>query len=305
MSFTSPQVLYLLPIILGGTVWLWAGRTHGHRTPRRVLSLCLRLLIFTALILAGAGATLVRPRSAEAVTFVGDVSASTGPGQPSMVQFIDRALKHRARDDQAALVAVGRSAIVEQPPAALTGLQHFESVVDPSYTNLESGLSLGAALLPSGYRRRVVLLSDGRENLGDAVSEAQLLRSEGIRVDVAPISFKQGPEVRVDSLTVPSSLHRGERFTIEAQVASTVQTSTTYQLLEDGRLLASGSATLPVGVTTVGHPVEARSAGIHTYTFIIQPQLDTLSQNNQASAFATVSGPPTVLIVEGASGSGR
>ena len=53
-----------------------------------------------------------------------------------------------------------------------------------NYTNLEAGLRLAASVEPTDARHHVVLLSDGRQNLGDILSGARLLHSQGIRVDV-------------------------------------------------------------------------------------------------------------------------
>ena len=291
MSFDTPVLLLLLPVMVGWTVWLWARRLHGRRTTRRLVSLVLRLLVFAALILAAAGMTLERPTGSQAVAFVADVSASTESGQPDIVRFIDSALHVRGSSDIASIVATGQSSVVEQPPAPLTGFQQFESVVNPDYTNLESGLALGGALLPSSDRRRVVLLSDGQENLGDAVNEAQLLQSEGVRVDTVAVSTQAGPEVRVDSLAIPADVRQGEQFTIVADVHSTVRTATSYQVFQDGQLAGSGTAAIQVGETAINRTFRAGSAGVHTYTIVLQPQEDTLSENNQASAFTTVSGP--------------
>jgi uncharacterized membrane protein len=304
MSFDTPVALLLLPIVLGGATWMWLRRLKGRPSARRIVALALRLLVFSALILAAAGMTLDRPTNAQAVAFVGDLSASTTGGQPGMVSFIDAAMRARSSGDLAGIVATGQSSTVEQPPSTIAGIQRFESVINPDYTNLESGLALGGALLPSTYRRRVVLLSDGRENLGDAAGEAALLRSEGIRVDSAPVTSPTGPEVRIDSVTVPANVHQGERFTLDADVHSTVSTTTSFQVFQDGQLAGSGTARLQVGETSISRSFQAGTAGVHTYSMVVQPQEDTLPQNNQASAFTTVSGPARVLVVEGTKGNG-
>lgn len=304
MSFSAPLFLLLLIPAIGGAVWAWRGRHHGLGQRRRITSLAIRLAIFSALILALAGLTWQRPNNAQAVVFVGDLSASTRAGQGAMASFINQALHDRGHDDRAALVAMGKDALVEQPPEALSSFGSFSSVVDPTYTNIEGGLSLGAALLPPGYRKRVVVITDGRQNMGDAVSEAHLLQAEGVRVDVAPIAIKPGPEVRVDGVDVPSSLHVGERFSLTVRVASTVATSTAIQITEDNQVIYSGTAQVPVGNSALTYPVTARGAGVHTYNVTIQPAVDTIANNNQGSAFATVLGPPRVLVVEGGPGFG-
>ena len=299
MTFSQPIWLLLLPAILGGAIWAWAGRHRSLGSRRRLVSLLLRLIIFTALILAIAGATWQRPRSEEAVTFVGDLSASMLSGQDRIVRYINSALKMRRQSDRAAIVAFGQAALVEQPSSPLTGFDHFESLVDGDFSDLGSGLGLGGALLPNDHRRRVILLTDGRENLGDAVGQTRLLHNEGIRVDVVQIPTNPGPEVRVNGVDAPSNLHLGEQFTLNVQVSSTVATQATVLLFEDGQLVKSSTATIQQGDGVLSFNLTARHTGVHTYRAVLQPTVDTISQNNEGSTFVTVVGPPQVLVVEG------
>ena len=304
MTADYPYLLLLLIPILAFTGWAWSGRRHGLGGRRRLASLGLRVLIFTSLVLSLAGLTWLRPRSAQAVVFIGDLSASAQAGQGGIVRFIDQAVRSRGRDDRAAVVALGREARVEGPPAPLTAFGGFNSVIDPGYTNLEAGLGLGGAILPAGYRKRAVLLTDGRENLGDAVGEARLLRAEGIRVDVAPIRVRGGPDVRVDGVDVPGNLHIGERFTLGVRVTSNVATEMAIQIFEDGQVIQSQRAAVQAGSGVLSYTLTARTSGVHTYRAVIQPDLSTIPQNKEGSAFATVAGPPRVLVVEGSPGFG-
>ena len=77
----------------------------------------------------------------------------------------------------------------------------------------------------SGTRRHVVLMTDGRENVGDAVGEARVLRSEGVRVDVLPLRVPIGPDVRVDSVQVPSTVLPGSRAQATAVLVSNETTT--------------------------------------------------------------------------------
>ena len=304
MTADSPYLLLLLLPVLAFTTWAWWGRRHGLGRRRRIVSLALRLLIFTSLVLSLAGLTWLRPRSAQAVVFVGDLSASAQAGQGEIVRFIDQAVRTRGRDDRAAVVALGREARVEGPPAPLSAFTGFNSVIDPGYTNLEAGLGLGGAILPAGYRKRAVLLTDGRENLGDAVGEARLLRAEGIRVDVAAVRVRSGPDVRVDGVDVPGNLHIGEHFTLGVRVTSNVATEMAIQIFEDGQVIQSQRAAVQPGSGVLSYTLTTRTSGVHTYRAVIQPDLSTIPQNKEGSAFATVAGPPRVLVVEGSPGFG-
>src|SRR4030042_1872136 len=88
----------------------------------------------------------------------------------------------RGPGDLGGIIAMGRSSLVEWPVSDKEGFQHFLSVVDPDHTSLAEGLRLARALFPQDARKRIVLRSDGQENLGDAVEEARFLRAQGAHV---------------------------------------------------------------------------------------------------------------------------
>ncbi len=95
LTFATPLVLLLLPVVLGWAAWLWL-REQGNLSPaRHRLALTLRLLILASLILVLAGATWQQPTSRQATIFVADLSASVAGSRDRELSFINRALKAR------------------------------------------------------------------------------------------------------------------------------------------------------------------------------------------------------------------
>src|SRR5204863_7957064 len=125
-------------------------------------------------------------------------------------------------DDPVGIVAVGRNALVEQSVKSQIDFTHFESAPDTNYTDLAAGLRLAAAILPTDSQRHIVLLTDGQQNLEDAMPEAQLLQQEGIRLDIVPLPNSSGAEARIDDLQAPKSLHTDEHFVLHIKLYSTV-----------------------------------------------------------------------------------
>ena len=86
-------------------------------------------------------------------------------------QGIDRPAKPGAREDRAGIVVFGRDASIEIPPFDddIPALRRLESLRGRSdATNLESALNLAQASMPEDTARRIVIVTDGNENLGQA-----------------------------------------------------------------------------------------------------------------------------------------
>lgn len=288
----------VLSIPLGAfTLWSWqTGRVVLARG-RRVLALALRLAILALLLGGLAGLSIAVPQKREATVFVADVSASDARARSAMQQTIQTASATQGAGDEVGVVSTAADAAVEEPVSPLATFQGFQSVLDTSSTNLERGLELASSIMPDGYRRRVVLLSDGQQTEGDAVLAASLLRARGIRVDVLPEKLPGGPDVFVDSVETPSELKTNERSSVVVRLRSTVDTPTQINLFRDRALVASRQLHMRIGSLSLAFSQPPLSRGFHTYRVQITPRVDTQPGNDSGSAFTIVGGPPRVLVI--------
>jgi uncharacterized membrane protein len=298
--FTNPIALLLTVPLFALAILIWR---HGYinlSSRRQTMVLAVRLALLAAIVLGLAGASLRLPQSRQAVVFVADLSNSDVSGSSSMQALINAALSHRPSGDVAGIVSVGHEPMVEQPVAPLTSFDGFQTSPDPNYTNLQSGLELANAILPDGYRHRIVLLTDGQQNIGDALSTVRLLRSQGVRIDVVPVHVPTGPEVLVDSVDIPSQLRPREHFSLTVSLRSTVNTTTELDVYRDQTLVLSRREPVRVGEDQYVFAQPPLHPGFHTYRVVITPARDTQPENNTGSAFTSVQGPPRVLVIASA-----
>lgn len=297
ISFAQPLALLLLIPFIALALWSQRHAYSNLSLRRKRLAMALRVTILLALILSLAGLRLHIPQSHQAVIMVADLSASD-LGQRSAAQtFINNAATHRPAGDSLGVVDVGRQPVVEQPVGAPSGFNGFQSAVDAQYTNLGGGLDLANALLPAGYQHRVVMVSDGQQNVGDALASARLLRAQGVRVDVVPVVVPGGAEVRVDDVAVPSQLRPRESFSLTVTVHSTVATTTGVTIYRDSTLLGSAQERLHVGDNHFTFQQASLRPGFYSYKVEITPARDTQPENNQGSAFTSVQSTPRVLVI--------
>ena len=158
--------------------------------------------------------------------------------------------------------------------------------------------------MPSDTRRHVVLISDGRQNVGDAVAQSRLLRSQGARVDVLPLTVRAGPEVRIDALDAPAAIPAGARAHVRVVIVSNTGTTGTLRVTDDGVAVDTRTLAIPVGETDVDLTLAPAQPGFHRVRAALDPVADTLPQNNVGEALVEVLGTQRVLVVEGHPGAG-
>ncbi len=293
---SPPALLLIIPI--GIVIYiLWRNADLHIPETRRRAALGIRLLSVALVILGLAGLSLRIAQGRAAVIYVADLSASDNRDRSQMQSFINQSSMARPKDGLVGVVTVGGNASVEQPPLPLSGFGQFQTTVQSDATNLESGLELAGAVIPPGYRRRVVLLSDGRQTDGNALLAAGILSSRGMRLDVVPQRVRGGPDVRVNGVSLPQSVGQGERFSVTVQVQSNELTGARLDLERDAVLIGTRSVRLRPGRTSISIPQKPLKAGFHSFTVHIVPDVDSQPQNNVGSGFTIVGGPPRVLVL--------
>lgn len=301
LSFIYPLVLLLL--LLVPLFWLLAWATRGHyvwRLGRRryLLLVALRSTMLGALVLALAGAQLVRAVDETAVVFLLDGSDSFAPAQRERaLAYVNEALAAADPADRAALVVFGARPAVERAAGPPTPVTRLTSLVGASRTNIAEALQLGLALLPADAQKRVVLLSDGEENQGRAREMARLLALRGVPIEVVPLAAEHGPDLVLASLEAPASAREGQLLPLRVQLESSMAGTAQLELFADGELVATEELQVERGSSTFSFNLPAGEAGFRRFSARVSAPFDTQPLNNQASAFTQVEGPPRILLV--------
>ncbi|MEF3275681.1 MAG: VWA domain-containing protein [Chloroflexus sp.] len=301
VSVIEPSALWLFVLALPLLWLIWFGRADLRRRMgwvRLVALVVTRLLLLTALVLALAGLQVGQPVHATATVFLIDVSDSVAPAQQTAaLDYIAQAVAAADPTDRMAVVVFGARAVVErvmEPPRSLDRIERF---VITSRTNIADAVQLGLALLPSTMHQRLVLLSDGGENDGDASVAARIAAARGVPIDVVRLMADHGPDAVVTALIAPTTASVDQVIPLVMQVKSEVAGAATVQLIVDGELLSTIPVDLTVGLNQIPLPVSAGAPGFHQFEALLIAPFDTQPVNNRALAFTFVSGPPRVLLI--------
>lgn len=300
ISFHSPIYLSLLVLAIGLLVWWW--RTQTRITGiKRYAVVGIRGLIFLLLILALAGIQLLFPVQEETLVFVVDRSASMD-NETRVIPFLREAVEGKKAEDQYAIVSVGQEAVVEQPLTIRGELGSLGVVINPHATNLAEGIRVAAAMIPSQARGKIVLVSDGLETHGDALTELKLVTERGIMVEALSLQQDIEEEVLLSSLNLPHQLFAGEEFQVQVEVESRLATDGILRFYEGNLEVGRQAISIERGKNTYLFPQQAQHEGFHRYRVELQANRDTIQMNNQGHAFTQVLGAPKVLVLEGENG---
>ncbi|MDX2131641.1 MAG: VWA domain-containing protein, partial [Planctomycetota bacterium] len=317
--------LVLLTLI--GARWLLA-----MTGVRRAAAVLVRVVLGAVLVAALADLSTVRRSEALAVVAVVDTSGSArryyrgAQGEDATAQaaaFLRAAGVSRGPDDLLGIVAFDAAPVgVRRPTRAGVGDLSLD-VRTGEGTNIAEALRLARAMIPPGAAGRLVLISDGVQTAGDALTAAQEAPGAGVvagtvvPVDVVPLEYSVDREVAIEAVDAPATAAAGSTVSVRVALSSTQATTGTLRLLRNGESVdispgAPGdglAVALEPGLRVERVEVPLGEGRVHRFRAVFEPALgpddqggvralaDTIEENNRGEAFTVSPGRGSVLLV--------
>src|SRR3954467_9439201 len=328
IAFDQPWWLLLLALV--PLLWIFSFRSLSGLGPfRRVFALLFRTAVLVLLVLALAGIQIQKISDRVTVIYLLDQSESIPKlTREAMLDYVMKDVKaHRhagdlrsATEDKAGVIIFGREATIEYPPLAaeISAVGRLESLFDlrTDATNIASALKLAQASFPEDSAKRIVVVTDGNENLGDARTVARTLADAGIGIDVVPIVLDSQSEVAVEKIALPPDIRRGQPMQATVVLENYTKPNKENPTGEvSGRLRVTrryGNQDEPLGdgdmkvtlkpgknVFTFQHTIDVPAGYTYRADFVPDDaKADVMLQNNTATTFTHVRGKGRVLLIE-------
>lgn len=308
LAFREPGALLLGGLAAAAVVLVW-WRVGQRSVPRAALALRVASVLLFGVALAQP--LLARPSEQRGTVLVVDLSRSMSGDRA-------RALDEQLRASASTATAAQPVALVAfaQRPTLLQGFTALPAELDTplaaiggvdvgarDQTNIEEALRFAEAVALERTSARMVLLSDGQETRGRALSWGHEAAARGVMLDIIemamPASFS---DVRLSALSPPESAWQGGPIDVTAAVFSPATVSVTLTLSVDGRQVARQTLNAAPGLNSVTVALGALPAGYHALVGNLQAPGDTAPENNTLSASIVVRDRPRALLIEGAPG---
>ncbi len=310
-SFEQPQWLALL-LLIPLLVVLSLRSLAGLEPLRRVLALAVRGLVIVAIAVALARIAYVHENKDLTVLYLMDRSDSVPADiQRRQEAFIGETSKPCPSTDRVGVVDFARSAYVQQPP--YVGGYYLEPgrlppMPNPDRTDIASAIRMAMAIFPHDTAKRIVLLTDGNDNMGGVLEEAAAARAGGAVIDVVPLWYEHRNEVYFDRMVAPTNAEEGEQVPIRLVLNSRKRVTGRIDLYHNDRPVRLSEdfqqVVLAPGDNVFMMRVPIRSSGPQRFEARFVPaggtDVDTISENNAATTFTFVTGKRKALLLTNA-----
>ncbi|MGQ9609478.1 MAG: VWA domain-containing protein [bacterium] len=269
---------------------------------RRWSTFFLRSLVFLFLILALSGFKFAWRSNKLCVLFALDVSNSIPESDiENAITIINKTQQEMNHDDLLGLMVFAKDAYVEFPPKSKPQIRTISSEPNKEYTNLNSAIMTSLNLFQQEFHKRLILMSDGNENIGNVFEEGiNLVKSNDIKVYTIPLSTKgEGKnEVMIENLIASGRATVGRPFRLSVVISSSVNCTAKLILFRNRNYILEEDISLSAYERKVINFNQAIDAeGTYIYEALIEPSIDTIKENNRSEALVIVEGKPKVLYI--------
>ena len=305
LDFSNPPAL--LALLPAAAIAVFIYHKYGGKSFHGgTWSLLLRLLVILLLVFSLAGPVIRIPMDYTEILFVADLSDSTISKQEEMAAFISDSLKLLPENYHAGIVTFGGNALIEQSVGSSRNFHAFHSKPDRDYSNIDKALQRAGGLFAQDSGKRIVLLTDGAENMGDALLRAAALGQRGIPVDVLHLDTAPPREVQLSELAIPAALYKGENYDVRVEINSTVETRGILYLYANRTPAGKQEIQIQKGkIPFCSARLPATGTVVYEAELEPLPSDDTFRQNNRMASYARIEGPPVIALVEGQEEEGR
>lgn len=243
MTFERAWVLLFLAAPLAWAAWEWRG--SGRRG-----ALILKAASVAAVLMALAQPVLTVWQTKVALGILVDTSTSMAAEDLERASELATRIERGRGRHWTQVFPFARSS---RPPASeerggeAWKFRHTAGAAGRA-TDIEAAIRDAVASLPAGHVPRLLVISDGHENLGSvsrATWQAQQVR---VPVDTVAVGGRPRPALLLESVTLPSLVFSGERFPIDVALSSPAAGSATVEISAEGKLLGAEKVELAPGV---------------------------------------------------------
>lgn len=271
---------------------------------RKWSAFAIRSLIILLFVLALAGTSIVWKSNRVCAIFVLDVSNSIPQNEIQKgLSFINKSIENLKNDDLAGVISFAEKANIELAPKTKPNISKIKLDIRKDYTNIDSAIKTAVDLFPQGYQKRIILISDGNENVDNVLNSVDILNSQDIEIHTVPLSTRvEGKdEVWVENLIAPSQVNNNQIFEIKAVIGSNTDAKLKVMLFRDGQFLDHQEITIKKSdnkkIVIFKQIIESERD--YTYKVLVEPNIDTISENNYAQVFVSSAKRRKILYVNG------
>ena len=310
IEYSHPWLLLLIiPILLLAFIPHFVTPKKYRRTRNRIISLVTFLVasIVSVNLLAGICFAYETPNVKNEVIVLVDVSESGDVEREEKDRFVESIVNVADGEYKVGIVKFGYGQKYVAPLS-----ENSEEIIsqyldsedpDTSASDIASALEYAKSLFTYPESGKIVLLSDGVETDGAALSVVKAISAQGIKVDTVHFPANDANDVQILSVMIPDQhISVDIPFQIDMYIKTNAQITSelpvTLRFLDNGVLVGETELSLTSSEMHIPLEISLDSRGMHELEFEIECKTDSIEKNNYYHTFINIQEFNNILLIE-------
>ena len=308
--YNHPWLLLLvIPAVMLALIPHFLTERKYRRTRNRIISLVAFLVasIFAINLLAGISFTYENPNENNELIILVDVSESGETERRQKDELLESIVSISNGDFNVGIVKFGYDQVyaAEMSSNIDKVISDYYASAEPDTTasDIASALEYAAGLLSYPKSAKIVLLSDGIETDGQALSVIKAIAARGVKLDTVHFSSREVPEVQILSVDIPEQyLMIDEPFSVELNIKTNIaiegELLVDLEFTDNGNKVGETQLTVTEKEMTVPIEITLDQRGFHELAFKISHSKDTSEKNNTYHTYVSIQQFNKILLIE-------
>lgn len=255
----------------------------------------LRIGAIICLILAMFNLEL-KGRSKKTTTiFLVDRSLSVIEEKDEIKSYINSQIQNKESKDTFGIISFGKNSMIEVPLSNDIQDIDFNTNIDQNFTDIAEGIHMALNLFPRDSNKRLVIFTDGIENMGSYRDTIERIEEENVNVYIYPLHSKETRDVELKSINIPSNIH--EDIPVNVELFSNFETKGTLYLYADDKKLMEEEIHIEEGLNILRYSLSSGKGKYKKIRGEINVSEDTNPHNNMFTTEIQEIHEPKVLVI--------
>ncbi|MBF8982528.1 VWA domain-containing protein [Lutibacter sp. B2] len=229
--------------------------------------------------------------------FLVDRSLSVDQNKSEIEEYINAQIKDEKSKDSIGVITFGKEPMIELPISKEVKTVRLETKLDAEFTNIQKALEFAINYFPENKNKKLVIFTDGKENMGDCTDVVNVLKDENVNMMIYPLKSKKRNDVQLTNLHIPANIHKGERVPITVTIDSNIITDGTLYLFNGNEKIVQKELKVKSGVNNFEFIIAINRNGSIDLRGEIKFKGDTNLKNNIFTKTIIGKEQPKILVL--------
>lgn len=179
-----------------------------------------RFLIIILLLLSATNFGLNLKNRDTTTIFLVDKSLSTNKYEKEIEEYINYQIDYKRKGDKVAVLAFGGDTAIELPLTNKKDKVKFSTNINRNFTDIEKAVDFSINYFPKNNNRRLVIITDKKENSGDIQNIKNRIKKESINLMIKEVKSGSEQDVQIEKVIVPKNIYKNGNIATKVKLYS-------------------------------------------------------------------------------------